>query len=138
MPEESDRLPAWSLNRRIAVEKIAAHHGADHAAAHGDVLIEARIDGPGRLRLGDLQSGMLLIPAGESASLPLRSRHTVAGDAIYSADPQGLLAVVRLLLTDMVHAMGVAEVVQIQPDGTPENPDKEVREWATAVGVNVA
>jgi hypothetical protein len=124
----------WPMLRCL---KVAARHGADYAGAHGDVLVEARVDGTGRLRLGDLQFGVALVPDGESAALPLISRHTVAGDALYAADTQGLLAVVRLLLTDMVHAMGVAEVVQIQPDGTLERPDTAVRDWASTVDVNV-
>ena len=117
--------------------KSAACHGADHAAAHGDVLIEAHVGGAGRLRLGDLQSGVLLRPDGESAELPLISRRTVSGDALYATDTQGLFAVVRLLLTDIVHAMGVAEVVQIQSDGSLERPDDDVRAWASTVGVSV-
>lgn len=117
--------------------KVAARHGADHVAAHGDVLIEAHVDGRKCLGLGDVQFGSLLVPNGEPAELPLVSCHTVAGDALYAADLQGLLAVVRLLLTDIVHGMSVAEVVQIQPDGALENPDTDVRNWAAAVGITV-
>ena len=136
--EATDLMLPWQLIWATArCLNLAARHAVEHAGAYGDVLLELWLSGPEPLRLAGLRHGTMLTPITNPTALPLVSRHTVSGDALLGANPQAILAVTRLLVTDIVHAMGWPEVSEISDDGALVKPDPGLREWAASADVAV-
>jgi hypothetical protein len=116
----------------------------EHAArtgVRGDVVLEARIVSPKRVRHSFLD------PHGypNASEAPPRekvppSRHTSLLDSLVGKD-QDLLAATRPVATDLVQALGHSELRQLAPDGTLRVPyfrgQTELRAFAEQTGVAV-
>jgi hypothetical protein len=137
--DETDLVLPWDLIRGTArCLNVIVRHAVEHAGAYGDVLCELRVLGPDPLRLARVQFGSIKEPVTDATPLPIVSRHTLAGDALPLGSPQTTLATARLLLTDVVQAMGHPEILEVRADGALVGPDDPLRRWAEANRVAVA
>lgn len=124
----------WSTAQCLSV---LAQHATFNAGAFGDALVEMRLIGP-RLQERPMQlcfvqyNSLQPVAGARPVGGTLVSRHTVVLDDLIGS-PQRMLAATRLLVTDVFHALGAREVMQIRADGSLRLRyfgSRDVRDWA--------
>jgi hypothetical protein len=110
-------LPAPLLVWRAAAAlRLVGRSAVRNTGAFGDAVVEARLMGP--LMLLAYDEGGFLEPYFRTPFVRgVRSRHTLPLQSL-AGDAPDLLIAVRIVLSDIVNAFGLAELPHIAPDGT--------------------
>jgi hypothetical protein len=130
----------------IGLVHLVVDHAASRTGAVGDAVVLASLVGsrfqtestpePGIALVHNRQYGWELLPRTRPLSRLPTSRHTISVDAA-AASVQERLVAARLVLTDLVQGFGLAEVLQITPDGALRARywRESVEQWTTAAGI---
>lgn len=133
-------VPIGELTWAVALcLNLVARHALDHGGAYGDVLLELRLLGKDPVRLCEHRGPLHETVTADTAP-PLFSRHVVSAGAFWGG-AQAILAVTRLLLTDVVQMMGMPELELVREDGAlrvSQFNDPDLRAWAADAGVSIA
>ena len=124
--------------RTAAALRLAGRSAIRNAGAFGDAIVETRLLGPHML-LAHSPDNMPPEPYFRTPLIRFaRSQHTLPLSSL-AGEPQELLVTVRIVLSDIVNAFGLAELPHIAPDGTLRSryfpAGWKIPEWAERHGV---